>query len=98
MVEYPRLSLARDPDARIGYAQLDRNFRLGLPRHLHLHPYPTALGELDRVAEKIREHLAQAQRITAQARQRYVVRRIARHELEALLPGRRREQGDGFLD
>ena len=88
---------AWNADAGVLHANVERQVavveRLG---HVHVQRHLAALGELDRVAEQVREHLPQAQRIGDDPLRHR--RRHAVDELEPLLMGAQRHRLDRIAE
>ena len=92
LLEDRRQLIARDADARVADAEPQVRLLVAHPHGRHRDDHLTGLGELDPVADQVREHLPQPGRVAA-----HHVRGLARDvrdELELLFPSAHREQGD----
>lgn len=91
MIEDPLLHLDRDPDSGVGNAELDRGLGGGLLENGDGDADPACLGELQRVADQIDEHLADPELIAPKTSPRAERRIDLSRELEALGLGRLRK-------
>ncbi len=86
----------RDPDAGVPHAESQRDGAVARMRRRHgNHDFPL-LGELDRVADQVHEHLAQARRIPAHRARGFGCH--VREQLEVLFARPHREQTGRRMD